>query len=273
MIIAGIVTYNPDIYRLKENVNAILPQVDEIVCVDNSSENRHEILEYFLEESRIKFICNDKNTGIATALNSIMKYACDKKCEWVLTLDQDSVCATNIIKEYKKYINMEDVAMIAPVIQDRNCHQVEVSGKEYEDIDRCITSGALTNVLFWKAVGGYNEVLFIDYVDFDYCEQLHLINKKIIRVNTVVLQHEIGRAKEIRIFNKHISFGNHSPQRKYYIARNQLYYILKYKKYRNMSHEWLYLFELFAYVILFESEKILKLKMMIKGLLDTKSLR
>ena len=37
MIIAGIVLYNPDICRLKENISAIRPQVDKIVLIENGS--------------------------------------------------------------------------------------------------------------------------------------------------------------------------------------------------------------------------------------------
>ena len=37
MIIAGIVLYNPDISRLKENISAIRPQVDKVVLIENGS--------------------------------------------------------------------------------------------------------------------------------------------------------------------------------------------------------------------------------------------
>ena len=40
---AGIVTFNPDIGRLKENIDAILPQVSELVIVDNGSANVDEV--------------------------------------------------------------------------------------------------------------------------------------------------------------------------------------------------------------------------------------
>lgn len=42
-ILAGIVLYNPDIKRLKQNIDVILPQVDRIILVNNGSENIDEI--------------------------------------------------------------------------------------------------------------------------------------------------------------------------------------------------------------------------------------
>ena len=42
-ILAGIVLFNPDIERLKQNAAAILPQVDCLLAVDNGSTNLEEI--------------------------------------------------------------------------------------------------------------------------------------------------------------------------------------------------------------------------------------
>lgn len=38
-ISAGIVLYNPDINRLKQNIKAVIPQVDVLVLYDNGSKN------------------------------------------------------------------------------------------------------------------------------------------------------------------------------------------------------------------------------------------
>ena len=40
---AGIVTYNPDIQRLKANIDAITNQVYIVYCFDNGSDNINEI--------------------------------------------------------------------------------------------------------------------------------------------------------------------------------------------------------------------------------------
>ena len=36
-IITSIILYNPDLSRLRENISAILPQVDKVVPVENGS--------------------------------------------------------------------------------------------------------------------------------------------------------------------------------------------------------------------------------------------
>ena len=46
-ICAGIVSYNPDLKRLKENIDAIFPQVDEVIVFDNGSINQNELIKMF----------------------------------------------------------------------------------------------------------------------------------------------------------------------------------------------------------------------------------
>ena len=41
--IAGIVLYNPDLGRLKENIESICKQVDKVILIDNGSDNIREI--------------------------------------------------------------------------------------------------------------------------------------------------------------------------------------------------------------------------------------
>lgn len=48
-----------------------------------------------------------KNKGIAAALNALMKWGCDKEYQWMLSLDQDSVCQEDFVKEMSKYLTIE----------------------------------------------------------------------------------------------------------------------------------------------------------------------
>lgn len=73
-VIGGIVTFNPDIDRLRENIDAIKEQVDEIVVVDNDSNNIHEIMQ-LSNEYDFELVKLSSNYGIAYALNIILKNA------------------------------------------------------------------------------------------------------------------------------------------------------------------------------------------------------
>ena len=65
-IFAGIVLYNPDIERLKENVDNIINQVSRVILVNNGSENTEEIEQYLdgLEKQKIIYKNLNKNKGI-----------------------------------------------------------------------------------------------------------------------------------------------------------------------------------------------------------------
>lgn len=159
LIYAGIVSYNPDMVRLRDNINAIYSQVDKLIIVDNKSENLNDI-EYFVEKyENIILIKNNDNLGIAKALNQIMEVGLCERADWVLTLDQDSVVSKFLISEYRKYIDMPNVGMLTCMIKDRNTKgsMFRENECEYEEVQKCYTSGCLTKVSAWDTSGHFDE--------------------------------------------------------------------------------------------------------------------
>lgn len=214
---AGIVLYNPDLARLKENIDAICNQVKLVVLVDNNSKNINSIESAYSVDKNIIIIKNTSNLGIAKALNQLMTFCEEKGYKWLLTLDQDSICPSNMIEEYKKYIEIPDIAIISPIIFDRNTTKSSEEKKYnncYEFIDKCITSAALTNVSIWKKISGFDEYMFIDLVDHEYCKRVRLNGEKIIRVNNVILLHEMGHVTQHKFFGKEVNVMNHSAFKK-----------------------------------------------------------
>lgn len=291
-ISAGIVTYNPEMQRLEENINAIIGQVDEVVLVDNGSTNITEIEQKWADNLNISIIKNKENMGIATALNQIIEYSLKKGYNWTLTLDEDSVVPEDMIEKYMDYIDRENTAMIVPIICDRVMSEIDIKeeiNSEYTLVETAITSGTLMNNLIWEEVGGFKEELFIDYVDFDYCMKVRLAKYDIVRVNSVKLLHELGNATEIKLFTfleKLCRDGsewkrrfselryttNHSSKRLYYVTRNQYYYINHYSPYfdakrleKGMRITWIV-------KLLFEKDRIKKFQAIRKGIKDGKNM-
>ena len=133
---AGIVLFNPDTERLKENISAIAPQVRDVILVDNGSENLTEITALTAEYSNITYVRNDKNEGLARALNQIVDKAEELGVSWVLTLDQDTVCQPDIIERYDAMVRRakDNVAIITSKYRDRSVEvDFGISG-EYEKV-------------------------------------------------------------------------------------------------------------------------------------------
>lgn len=222
--LAGIVLYNPDIDRLRENIGTILPQVDRLLLVDNGCENENYKL--LTDDKRIVVIKHGKNLGIATALNTIVKYAKENGYDWAVTLDQDSVAPENLIEAYKSVIpGKERLGMVCCKVHDRNFVMQREERLPQVDgyVEQCITSASMVNVQAWQDVGGFDDKMFIDSVDFDFCLMLRKRGWRIFRTYKAVLLHELGRTEVIRIFGKEYPCSHHSPFRHYYIARNLIY--------------------------------------------------
>lgn len=270
-IISGIVTYNPNCKDLKKNIDSILqqPLIKKIIIVDNGSNNIEEVKKISTSKEFI-LIENKENSGIAFALNQIMKEAYQLGFEWVLTCDQDSRLPNNMLFEFSKYTNLKNVAIISPAIFDVNSNSMldKVNlDEEVSYIDQCITSGSLNNTFFWESIGGFDEFLFIDSVDFDYCFRLRKHGQKILRVNNMILEHELGDTKNVNIFGKVFPVLNHGPIRKYYIARNRIY--CDYKNENGLRvNSILYIIKSIVFILLYEKQKLLKLKKTLSGTID-----
>lgn len=266
-IYAGIVTYNPEINRLKENVDAISSQVEQVVLFDNGSKNIEQLKILIETYKNVSLIESKKNKGIAAALNSLMRWGYNRKYRWMLSLDQDSVCQDDYVEKMSKYLLIEkNLGIVAPVIMDRN---VGVIGhnptKKIQHVNTCITSGAFSNITAWKKIGGYDEKMFIDSVDFEFCYRMRKHKYGVIQVRDVQLLHEIGASEKRRFFFWNVIVNGHSAFRKFYIAQNNVYYPLKH-------HMWLHFLrgnvrnlELIVIVLLYEKDKKDKLLAILRG--------
>lgn len=264
-IVAAIILFNPNIERLRKNINSIKDQVDKIFFIDNDSKNIIEIENLFLGYNNdYLLIKNKKNLGIATALNIAFQYAEKDGYKWIITMDQDSIAPTNLVSSLAEIIS-KNVGIICPLIQDINKKEhIPISNKIVK-VQKCITSGSLTNIEAWKKIGGFDEVMFIDGVDFDFCYRLIDSGYLILENRRVLLTHEVGKIKEHKFLGIKIYAMNHTAFRKYYIAKNTVYL---YRKHKKTSFPIVSLFKQICLVLLYEEEKMIKLKAIIKGIKD-----
>ena len=68
-VAATIITFNPDMIRLKKNIEFALKQFSYIQIVDNNSQNSNEINNLCKDSKCLKYVKLDKNMGLAFALN------------------------------------------------------------------------------------------------------------------------------------------------------------------------------------------------------------
>ena len=270
-ILAGVVTYNPDIARLRECLDLVQKQVDRVFVFDNASNNIEEIEQLLKGYGENAVIYrNITNEGMAGALAGIMEYASENGYEWVLSMDQDSLLQQGVISAYNKVIKKRnDAGMLTCLIKDRNFSDDnnELQRKKIKEVPYCITSGALTSVKAYNETLGYDKSFFIDGVDFDICYSIREKGYKIYRVNMFGLLHEVGHGENRRLFGKNIVIYNENPNRVYYMARNKIKLFKKHKEYglyTLVTKEVGLLFRICFY----EKDKLIRIKKFWKGIFD-----
>lgn len=84
----------------------------------------------------------------------------------------------------------------------------------------CITSGTLVTYKGFREMSGLRDDYFIDFIDNEYCLRIYKLGYKIAINCEVTLDHAIGHRSMHKFFGIPIKPNNHSPPRRYYIARN-----------------------------------------------------
>lgn len=274
-IYAIIVSYEPNssLVRLYESIKG---QVDEIVIIDNNSSNTESIrILKELEIKNISIIYNKENLGVAAALNQGVKVAIDKKYKWILTLDQDSeflpTTYKSLLESYETLKDKDKTMIIAPKTIERiNFKNNNSSGSAnvvWNDVILNLTSGSLIKTEAFDKVGLFDDKLFIEQVDNDFCYRLIKNEYKIKVAQNINFIQEIGSAKKIC----GCIVRNHNPERKYYLSRNVAIMLKRY--FFTAPYTTLRYFlggTIFGWIkiLLFEKDKCKKILSGFKGFID-----
>lgn len=275
-ICAGIITYNPTLTDVSTCLEALCNQVERVIIVDNASKNVKSLQEVVSKYANVTLVKNSQNVGFAKALTQVFEWAKSQGFNWVLTLNDDSVVPSNMISEYKKILENQGslvnqknaknskIAIVCSLLKNRldgtilhsKCHE-----------DECITSGSLTSVEAWEKIGGFDEWLEIDGVDFDFSRRLVRAGWKIVECQNVIMEHQIGKARSINLIIKHPIVWNHNANRKYYIARNMQVVDYKMGTYSYAKSLRAVVRDM-IFVALWEKNKFAKIHAMIRGFKD-----
>lgn len=271
--IAGVVVlYKPSDF-IKNSIASYIDKLDILYVVDNSEISNTGLVNEIKCLKKIEYISNNRNIGIASALNIGAEKALENYCDFLLTMDQDSRFLPEMFDkmiEYIKNIDTRKIGLITPFHKtSKNIPKKTIAS---EDVLTAMTSGSIINLEAFKNVGGFLDELFIDHVDHEYCLRLMQNGYKIIQLNNSVLLHELGEKKVFNLIFKKLLVLSHSPLRGYYIVRNGLYVSNLYKK------QFPFFYRLFRKIfikeiiktIFFEDQKIKRIGFLYEGYYDYK---
>jgi rhamnosyltransferase len=140
----------------------------------------------------------------------------------------------------------------------------------WRSVRATITSGSLTRVRVFEEVGLFDDRLFIDSVDHEFCLRCRRRGWLVIEGRGQLMEHSIGAITEHPFLGRRIACTNHSPLRRYYITRNTLEVI---RGYLFMDPVWTlsqlyYLLAGNVLILMFESQRVAKFGAMLRGSAD-----
>ena len=232
------VAFNPNPERLAEQVRALQGEVGDIIVVDNASDSPVERLPQ-LAGLPIRALTLSDNRGVAHGFNAGVAAARARGAEFVLLLDDDSVPTPGMVATLVAACRRADgtvpVAAVGPRVQDSRdpqdypfirlgwTHNRHVRcGANPDDVIACdflISSGSLVPMDAFAAIGEFDEGLFIDSVDLEWCCRARNRGLMLYGVCAARLDHRLGDRRHgvLNLFELVV----HSPERVYYMTRNR----------------------------------------------------
>lgn len=231
--IAGVVILYYPANTVLRNIKSYLPKLDKLFIIDNTPENNKAFGNKLQESANIIYKHDGENKGIATRLNEAAALAIKEGYDWLLTMDQDSFFDEDSLDKYLSCVSQFDkaagVAMFGVMFTNQSTENISCS---FRDINQLITSGSLVNLKTYTNIGGFDENLFIDEVDFEFCLRAITKGYLVIQFTHIFLHHQLGVVSYHRSLKntKVTSRTLHSPIRSYYLTRNFLYIKDKYNE-------------------------------------------
>ncbi|WP_410506448.1 hypothetical protein [Marinomonas sp. GJ51-6] len=274
----------PKIERLKY-------AVDNAILVDNTEEGTGWLTEKLFKSSNITCFQPRQNLGVAVAQNMGIKYVYERFSDEdkVIFFDQDSFVPIDLplllARAHDKLNITRQVAAVEPnfIDQSKGFTYPQVAWSKLGVFKRfmpnvkhneqkaamLISSGMLTDVKTLKQVGEYDESLFIDYVDTDWCLKAQVKGFELYVMPNIKMIHSIG-VKSLKLLGHNLTV--HPPLRRYYMMRNSLF--MAKKEYVDSALATMFMFRTVLHhllLILCDNHKGLNAKAFIKGLLDGSS--
>jgi len=222
-----VILYYPENKWIK-NIMTYIGFLEKLIIIDNSPKPIDSLPENILQKT--VYLHENGNMGIAKRLNQALDYANKEGFKFLLTMDQDSSFEENHIKSYiqkaTEYLSSNSIIAVG-IPFDPPSNSLKMSQ------DLLITAGTIINIEHALRLNGFDEKLFIDYVDTEFCLRAWKNSYQTIAINGVKMNHEFGEGKlvwspkikkEVRRF--------HTPIRLYYLTRNYLYTKNKYPEFK-----------------------------------------
>ena len=270
-VAAVVTTFNTN-GSILANLQRIAGQVRVVIVVDDTGGAAQAPPVDYSGIENLVLIRNEQNLGISAALNRGVAQAAALGCDWVITLDDDTLVTESYIRDVFDFFRKGEVTSPGLIACSRGEADRVARGEEGEfKIKRTlITSGSVFSIQAYREVGGFDEGLFIDLVDFDFCTKLRKAGRSLVLLSKSGLAHRVGNSRKINLLGTSLVVYNHAPFRLYYQMRNVFFFAKKHFAFDPVLCVYLLLdvFRLPLKALLFEDQKRARFFYLAAGLFD-----
>ncbi|KVP52304.1 glycosyltransferase family 2 protein [Burkholderia ubonensis] len=232
---ALVILYQPTDAQLA-SLDALRRASDALLVVDNSPQPDARAREACARDG-IALLHHGNRGGIAGAFNAGLAALFRERVDAVALFDQDSTAPDAYFPAMRDVCaGLAPRAFLAgPRIFDENARsflpELSTNGITLRRLNiepgaamqRCaflISSGCVVSRDAYDTLGPFDETLFIDHVDTEYCFRALARNVPLYVVPSLVLTHRIGAKRRHALGPFAMTSMNHPWQRRYYSARN-----------------------------------------------------
>jgi len=159
----------------------------DIVVYDNRAAPQIENGIFNANELNIHYYQDSSNSGLSKAYNLASRIGIELKKEWILLLDEDTDLPVDSVDKYLKALNHNcHIKLFVPILKQSDnlilspCKYFFKRGFPLSYItlgencfkDRAVlNSGLLINLTAYSNCGGYDELINLDFSDFNFIER------------------------------------------------------------------------------------------------------
>ena len=181
-------------------VRDLRPQVDELLVVRNGDSGSTPVV-------GLRTLSFSINRGTAAAWNAALSLAAGEGYRYLYLLDQDSVPGPDAVSSALARIGRDGAAAV-----------VQPAARSRFRLDpfpwNTVASGSLYDVEALRALGGFDERLFVDEVDHELHARLLDAGHAVSALPAPTIDHRAGTPREIRLAGRRAVLSGHSVERR-----------------------------------------------------------
>ncbi len=239
-LVVVVPTFNPPANpNLEKLVTTLALSGFPVLVSDDASVVTHDpALHQLRDIPGVRITRHLRNKGIARGLNEGLELARTVGATWLLTVDQDSLVTSDYIPTLLNFANTinnqlwtdNPIGAVAPASISDASGEITYPTKVLQTsranslltTEEVMQSGALWNVQALDRVGGFDSDLAIDAVDAAACLRLREAGFVIAVTAEVSISHNLGAARQVRLFGRSVTVTGHSRSRRASIIKNRL---------------------------------------------------